>query len=101
MYSDSEETLTERTRRKELGIRTLYWFKCHGCGYERLVSQGVGNSASCGNPACVNPDLHIHSDIDGEKPNTLPRHTGACGNQNAARPEGVYEGVEECGCNRK
>jgi hypothetical protein len=29
------------------------------------------------------------------------RHANWCGNQNAIHPEGAYEGVEECGCDRR
>jgi hypothetical protein len=32
---------------------------------------GVYHVAACGNPDCQTLSLHIHSDLDGEKPKTL------------------------------
>jgi hypothetical protein len=61
----------ERTRRKREGIATLRWYVCHGCGWEALVSDGVRPSWGCGNPDCLKPAIHVHSDLDGEKPKTL------------------------------
>lgn len=44
------------------------WFKCHGCGAEYAISDGIRSSLGCANPACIRPDIHIHSGVDGEKP---------------------------------
>jgi hypothetical protein len=71
MYSDTEEIRDERARRKREGIPTLRWYRCHNCEAEYPFSAGVRNSVGCSNPACANPDIHIHSDLDGEKPLTL------------------------------
>lgn len=49
----------------------LRWYRCHGCGWEAWVKDGVRNSAGCGNPECHHPCLHVHSNADGEQPNTL------------------------------
>lgn len=58
----------EEQRRRALGIRTLRWYQCHGCNAVYAFSLGVRNCAGCSNPTCNRPDIHIHSDLDGEKP---------------------------------
>lgn len=71
MYAPGPEIAAERARRKAAGIPTLRWYKCHGCGTEYPLSDGVRYGAGCANVACFAPDIHIHSDLDGEKPETL------------------------------
>jgi hypothetical protein len=72
MYTDyGPEVDAERARRKRLAIPTLRWYKCHGCGAEYPMD-GVRPGTGCANPACHSPNIHIHSDLDGEKPLTLP-----------------------------
>ena len=61
----------EEARRKREGIPTLRWYKCHGCGAEYPMHGGVRASAACSNVTCNRPNIHIHSDLDGEKPTTL------------------------------
>jgi hypothetical protein len=40
------------------------------------------------------------ADCGGEIRNRLrKRHAGSCSNQNVLKPDGAYEGAEECGCN--
>lgn len=56
----------EELRRQREGIKTLRWYKCHGCGAEYPVRAGVRTSRACSE--CDSPDIHIHSDLDGEKP---------------------------------
>lgn len=57
---------------KEVYVRaTVRWYVCHGCGWEAWISDGVRNSAGCGNPECYTPDVHIHSNADGEQPKKL------------------------------
>jgi hypothetical protein len=58
-------------QRKAQGIPTRRWYKCHGCGAEYQISVGIRNSAGCSNPTCANPNIHIHSDLDGEQPTRL------------------------------
>lgn len=47
------------------------WYVCHGCGKEYLISDGVRPWAGCDNLACHYPDIHVHSNADGELPKTL------------------------------
>lgn len=48
-------------------IKRYRWYRCHGCGAEYSIkTDGVRNSAGC---LCPNPDVHVHSDLDGEVPN--------------------------------
>lgn len=67
----SEEQYAEIARRKREGILTLSWYVCHNCGWEAWISDGVRSGIGCGNSKCYRPILHVHSDIDGEKPRTL------------------------------
>lgn len=67
----TEEDYAERARRKREGISTLCWYVCHNCGWEAWVSEGVRSSLGCGNEKCYRPNLHVHSDIDGERPKAL------------------------------
>jgi hypothetical protein len=68
MYAHAPEVAAERARRKELGITTLRWYKCHGCGAEYSMASGVRASWGC---ICASPRIHVHSDLDGEQPKTL------------------------------
>jgi hypothetical protein len=70
MYADSPEMAAEVQRRKAAGIPTLRWYKCHGCGKE-WPHDHVRASWGCDNPRCDRPDIHTHSDLDGEQPLTL------------------------------
>jgi len=56
--------------RKDRAERTLSWYMCHNCGKEFRIADGVRNSRGCDN--CWNPNVHIHSNVDGELPTTLP-----------------------------
>jgi hypothetical protein len=49
----------------------LYWYRCHSCGWEAWVADGVRNARGCGNPKCFVSNLHVHSNRDGEMPVTL------------------------------
>lgn len=60
----------EERRRCAEGVPTLRWYRCHGCGWEHILD-GAYHVTACGNPDCQDPCLHIHSDLDGEKPLTL------------------------------
>lgn len=55
-------------REQERPSRYKNWFRCHGCGAEYAISDGVRSPRGCGNPTCYAPDIHIHSDRDGEIP---------------------------------
>lgn len=44
------------------------WFACHKCGFEHEFD-GVAFGPKC--PDC-GENLHVHSDLDGEKPKRLP-----------------------------
>ena len=46
----------------------IAWLKCHGCGKEYAMSDGVRNAAGCSNPDCFRSEIHIYSDRDGEFP---------------------------------
>lgn len=61
----------EIARRKREGLPTLRWYKCHGCNAEYAFADGIRPPTGCANSACFSPDIHIHSDLDGEKPLTL------------------------------
>lgn len=67
----TSEAHAEVHRRRLAGIPTLRWYKCHGCGKEYAIEDGVRASWGCNNDACLAPNIHIHSDLDGEKPTTL------------------------------
>ena len=67
----SNAVMEEVRRRKREGVPTLRWYKCHGCSAEYSMQDGVRNYEGCSNVACYAPEIHIHSDLDGEKPNTL------------------------------
>lgn len=72
MYIDYGTVVeAERARRKAEGAPTLRWYKCHGCGAEYPFAEGIRSSTGCSNVACAQPSLHIHSDLDGEKPLAL------------------------------
>ena len=60
----------EERQRKELGLPTLRWYKCHNCGVE-YPFDCVRTPMACDNINCHSPDIHVHSDLDGEKPATL------------------------------
>lgn len=55
----------EERRRREAGIPTLRWYKCHECGWEHAYGAMAGICGNCGYR------LNIHSDLDGEKPTQL------------------------------
>jgi hypothetical protein len=55
----------EEERRRKAGIPTRRWYECHGCGAEYPSSAGARPSWGC---TCGRPDIHIHSDLDGEQP---------------------------------
>lgn len=61
----------EEARRKRLGLPTLRWYVCHTCRAEYPLEDGVRGPTGCSNIACGRPDIHIHSDLDGEQPLTL------------------------------
>jgi hypothetical protein len=44
------------------------WLKCHNCGKEYAMSDGVRTANGCANYECFRSDIHIHSDRDGERP---------------------------------
>jgi hypothetical protein len=72
MYTyEEEKAAPERARRKREGLPTRRWYQCHGCGAEYSFADGVRNSRGCDKIYCPQPDIHIHSDLDGEKPTTL------------------------------
>jgi len=52
---------------KEAG-KAFCWYKCHNCSTEYAMVDGVRNSSGCSNPNCHHPDVHIHSNVDGELP---------------------------------
>jgi hypothetical protein len=74
-------------------VSTYRWYVCHDCGWEH---QMCAMYQQCGD--CRSGNLHIHSNIDGELPKRLPRHSSGCSNQNVIDPAGAYRGAEECGC---
>lgn len=61
----------EESQRMREGISTLRWYMCHNCGWEAWIKDGVRSVLGCGNAKCHSPCLHVHSDLDGEKPKTL------------------------------
>lgn len=61
----------EEKRRRMLGLLTWRWYKCHGCGKEYSLADGVRAGWGCNNDCCLAPNIHLHSDLDGEKPTTL------------------------------
>ena len=67
----SDRIMAEARRRRLAGIPTVRWYRCHGCGKEYPLYLGVRGSWGCNNDACLAPDIHIHSDLDGEKPTML------------------------------
>lgn len=49
----------------------LSWYVCHNCGWEAWVADSGRTSLGYGNEKCYHPDLHIHSNADGEMPKRL------------------------------
>lgn len=52
-------------------VKRFYWYVCHGCQQEYSLAEGVRPWAGCANLACQYPDIHTHSNADGELPKTL------------------------------
>lgn len=55
-------------RDEQHSLRYKSWFRCHGCGKEYPLSDGIRGNIGCNNPCCYHSDIHLHSNADGEIP---------------------------------